>query len=324
MTTHTTPAPLPGGLGEMDPLRWGSPDAATDLPEGARGLVEMAFGLRTTPAPEPAPVPASALGEAPLAALRAAGKQLVFVTNNSTKSRAGYLGKFKSLGLDVKAEEIYSSSFAAAAYLQANNFPTDGSKKVYVVGEVGIGEELELAGIPYTGGPDDAGKTIDLSPGLRLDQDPDVGAVIVGFDRNINYHKIQYATLCIRENPGCEFIATNTDAVTHLTDAQEWAGNGSMVGAIKGSTQREPTVVGKPSSFMLDDVAQRFGLDKSEICMIGDRLDTDILFGQNGGLKTLLVLTGVTTEERLQSPENEIQPDLYAGGLKDLLSAASQ
>ena len=151
-----------------------------------------------------------------------------------------------------------------------------------------------------------------------------MGAVIVGFDRNINYHKIQYATLCIRENPGCEFIATNTDAVTHLTDAQEWAGNGSMVGAIKGSTQREPTVVGKPSSFMLDDVAQRFGLDKSEICMIGDRLDTDILFGQNGGLKTLLVLTGVTTEERLQSPENEIQPDLYAGGLKDLLPAATQ
>merc|ERR1711924_182252 len=82
-----------------------------------------------------------------------------------------------------------------------NNFPTDGSKKVYVVGEVGIGEELELAGIPYTGGPDDAGKTSDLSPGLRLDQDPDVGAVIVGFDRNINYHKIQYATLCIRETP---------------------------------------------------------------------------------------------------------------------------
>ena len=61
-----------------------------------------------------------------------------------------------------------------------------------------------------------------------------VGAVIVGFDRRINYHKIQTATLCIRENPGCHFIATNLDAVTHLTDAQEWAGNGAMVGAIKG------------------------------------------------------------------------------------------
>jgi hypothetical protein len=51
-----------------------------------------------------------------------------------------------------------------------------------------------------------------------------VGAVVVGFDRDINYYKIQYATLCIRENPGCMFIATNRDAVTHLTDAQEWAG----------------------------------------------------------------------------------------------------
>jgi ribonucleotide monophosphatase NagD (HAD superfamily) len=58
-------------------------------------------------------------------------------------------------------------------------------------------------------------------------------AVIVGFDRHINYYKIQYAQLCINENKGCEFIATNLDAVTHLTDAQEWAGNGSMVGAIK-------------------------------------------------------------------------------------------
>lgn len=63
---------------------------------------------------------------------------------------------------------------------------------------------------------------------------PQVGAVVVGFDRNINYYKIQYATLCIAENPGCLFIATNTDARTHLTDAQEWAGNGAMVGAIKG------------------------------------------------------------------------------------------
>jgi hypothetical protein len=61
-----------------------------------------------------------------------------------------------------------------------------------------------------------------------------VGAVVVGFDRHLNYYKIQYATLCITENPGCMFIATNLDARTHLTDAQEWAGNGSMVGAIKG------------------------------------------------------------------------------------------
>lgn len=58
-----------------------------------------------------------------------------------------------------------------------------------------------------------------------------VGAVVVGFDRYINYYKIQYATLCIRENPGCLFIATNRDAVTHLTDAQV---SGSLGGGLRG------------------------------------------------------------------------------------------
>merc|ERR1719221_115155 len=205
-----------------------------------------------------------------IAALRAAGKKLIFVTNNSTKSREGYLKKFLSLGLDISAEEIYSSSYAAAAYLKSQNFPTDGSKKVYVIGEVGIMEELTLAGIPHFGGPEDAGAKITLGKGVKMPHDPSVAAVIVGFDREINYYKIQYATLCIRENESCEFIATNRDAVTHLTDAQEWAGNGSMVGAIAGSAAREPTTVGKPSTFMLDDIADQFKIDKSEICMVGD------------------------------------------------------
>ncbi len=149
---------------------------------------------------------------------------------------------------------------------------------------------------------------------------PQVGAVVVGFDRHINYYKIQYATLCVRENPGCMFIATNRDAVTHLTDAQEWAGNGSMVGAIVGSTKREPHVVGKPSDFMLKNIAKQFNLKPERICMVGDRLDTDILFGQGGGLTTCLVLSGVTTEEQLLSPSNKVQPDLYMDQLSDLLA----
>jgi len=248
--------------------------------------------------------------------LRDMGKKLVFVTNNSTKSRAGYLNKFTSLGLSISSEEIYSSSFAAAAYLKSINF----DKKVYVIGETGICEELDLAGIKWTGGPEDRGKEIELKSGFFLEHDHEVGAVVVGFDRHINYHKIQMATLCIRENPGCLFIATNLDAVTHLTDAQEWAGNGSMVGAIRGSTKRDPIVVGKPAEFMLANIAEKFGLERSQICMVGDRLDTDILFGKDGGLTTSLVLSGVTTEEELLSPSNEISPDFYMDKLPDLLS----
>lgn len=248
--------------------------------------------------------------------LRSMGKKVFFVTNNSTKSRAGYMSKFQSLGLDVKAEEIYSSSYAAAAYLESINF----NKKVYVIGETGILEELDLKGIRHLGGPGDADKKVTLKSGEFMEHDHDVGAVVVGFDRYVNYYKIQYATLCIRENPGCLFIATNRDAVTHLTDAQEWAGNGSMVGAIVGSTKREPIVVGKPSDFMLKNISATLGLRPDEICMVGDRLDTDIMFGKNGGLTTSLVLSGVTTEEVLNSPDNKVIPDFVLGKLPDLLS----
>lgn len=88
--------------------------------------------------------------------LRSMGKKLIFVTNNSTKSRKGYQSKFTKLGLKVSPEEIYSSSFAAAAYLDSTKFPKD--QKIYVVGEVGIQEELDLLGFQHIGGPEDAGK----------------------------------------------------------------------------------------------------------------------------------------------------------------------
>ncbi len=250
--------------------------------------------------------------------LKAQGKRMFFVTNNSTKSRAGYLKKFQKLGLNAEAEDIFSSSFAAAAYLEQTNFKATG-KKVYVIGEVGITEELDLIDVPYIGGPEDAGRKIVLQTGSKVEQDPDVGAVVVGFDREINYYKIQYAQLCINENPGCKFIATNLDAVTHLTDAQEWAGNGSMVGAIKGCTGREPILVGKPSPLMIDYIVSKFGVSREEICMVGDRLDTDILFGKDNGLSSVLTLSGVTTLDKLRGPKNKIQPEYYVSSIADFM-----
>jgi len=242
--------------------------------------------------------------------LRAAGKKCFFVTNNSTKSRKGYKAKFDSLGLDVAAEEILSSSFAAAAYLEQTNFKATG-KKVYVIGEVGIPDELDLVGVPWIGAEQFKGLEPDMSKEGTVEIDHDVGAVVVGFDRWINYYKIQYAQLCINELPGCEFIATNLDAVTHLTAAQEWAGNNAMVGSIRGCTGQEPTLVGKPSPLMIDYLEFKFGIDKSRVCMVGDRLDTDILFGTDNGLQSCLVLSGVTSEEKLLSDDNKVTPDYY-------------
>uniref|UniRef100_A0A6U2ZAY6 Phosphoglycolate phosphatase n=1 Tax=Lotharella globosa TaxID=91324 RepID=A0A6U2ZAY6_9EUKA len=246
--------------------------------------------------------------------LRQQGKSIYFVTNNARKSRAGFKKKFDDLGLQIKPEEILSSAFAAAAYLDKIDFQKTG-KSVYVIGDVGIGEELDLLNIPWQGGVADQGKQIELKSGFALPHDPNVGAVIVGFDYGINYYKIQYAQLCINENPGCHFIATNLDALTHLTDAQEWAGNGAMVGAIKGCTGKEPVVVGKPSPLLIDYLVQKFGLQKDRILMVGDRLDTDIVFGNENGLKSCLTLTGVTTEKKLLSDENKIIPDVYVDSI---------
>ncbi|XP_047048943.1 phosphoglycolate phosphatase 2-like [Lolium rigidum] len=249
--------------------------------------------------------------------LRKMGKKLVFVTNNSRKSRRQYSKKFKSLGLDVTEEEIFTSSFAAAMFLKLNNFSPE--KKVYVVGEDGILDELKLAGFECFGGPEDGKKSIMLEANFYFDHDKSVGAVIVGLDQYFNYYKMQYASLCIRENPGCLFIATNRDPTGHMTSAQEWPGAGTMVAAVSCSVQKEPIVVGKPSSFLMDFLLKSYNLETSRMCMVGDRLDTDILFGQNTGCKTLLVMSGVTTLPELQSASNTIHPDIYTNSVHDLV-----
>ncbi|XP_060185669.1 phosphoglycolate phosphatase 2 isoform X2 [Lycium barbarum] len=245
------------------------------------------------------------------------GKKLVFVTNNSTKSRKQYAKKFHSLGIPVNEDEIFSSSFAAAMYLKVNDFPRE--KKVYVIGEEGILEELELAGFTALGGPADGKKNIELKSDCLFEHDKSVGAVIVGFDRYINLYKLQYGTLCIRENPGCLFIATNRDAVGHFTDLQEWPGAGCMVAAICGTTQKEPVTVGKPSTFLMDFLLQKYNITTSRMCMVGDRLDTDILFGQNAGCRTLLVFSGVTNESTFQDLSKEVQPEYYTNSIADIL-----
>ncbi|CAN0890889.1 Phosphoglycolate phosphatase 2, partial [Linum grandiflorum] len=166
---------------------------------------------------------------------------------------------------------------------------------------------------------EDAEKTAEWKSNTLFEHDKTVGAVVVGLDPYVNYHKLQYGTLCVRENPGCLFIATNRDAVGHMTDLQEWPGAGCMVAALRGSTEREPIVVGKPSTFMMDFLLQKFNISTSKMCMVGDRLDTDILFGQSSGCKTLLVLSGVTTESALHDPANQIKPDYYTTQVSDLI-----
>ena len=97
-----------------------------------------------------------------------------------------------------------------------------------------------------------------------------------------------------------------------------------MVSAIETACGQQSLNMGKPSKALIDSLVKQHGLNASRTLMVGDRLDTDIEFGKNGGLKTLLVLSGVTREEELQrilkDTSSDKHPDFIASSLADFSS----
>jgi ribonucleotide monophosphatase NagD (HAD superfamily) len=92
------------------------------------------------------------------------------VTNNSRASRADYKAKIQKFGIRAEKEEVYSSSYAAASYLKSLNF----SKKVYVVGGQGIGDELKEVGIPYRGIEEHAKFISNVDEAAKIEVDTEV------------------------------------------------------------------------------------------------------------------------------------------------------
>lgn len=164
-----------------------------------------------------------------LAALRDMGKRLLFVTNNSSKSRQQYVAKFAALGIQAEAHEIVPSSYGAAAYLESIGF----KGVAFLVGGLGVEQELQAAGIKYVmlPPPGDSsnsgggGWTVESLRELQLASG--IEAVVVGFDEHFSYEKLCYASACLREIPGCHFVATNRDHADNLgrderTGEWEW------------------------------------------------------------------------------------------------------
>ncbi|KAJ1973129.1 hypothetical protein H4R34_005182, partial [Dimargaris verticillata] len=217
-----------------------------------------------------------------LAKLRQKGKRILFVTNNSTKSRDAYLKKFQSLGIAASKEEIFGSSYATATYLaKVNKLPAD--KKVYVIGESGIKEELTNQGIPVLEAADDYDELPEGENWNDIGPLEEVGAVVIGFDRKINYRKFAKAHTYITHQKDCRFIATNADLTIPMFH-RVLPGTGSFVSVLISSTGQQPVVIGKPHRTMLDCIIEKYHLDRERTCMVGDRLDTDIQFGINGNV----------------------------------------
>jgi len=266
---------------------------------------------------------------------RELGKRVFYVTNNSTKHRREYKAKVDKLGFGGDLDEIIGTAYLAASYLEQVDF--DKSKLVYVVGSTGITQELDDVGIKYLPiGPDnipeDGKWTLETLKFQPVPLNPDVRAVIAGFDINISFKKIlkgaSYANI-----PGSIFIATNTDEQFPMKGTDlVIPGTGSMVAAVSTAAGRKPIVLGKPSKFMFEIVQKRHPSIKPErTLMIGDRANTDILLGKNCGLQTLLVGSGVHSlaetrrwEESEEEEERRMVADFYADKLGDLLNRVKQ
>lgn len=189
----------------------------------------------------------------------------------------------------------------AAKYLQSVGF----NKKAYIVGQSGIADELTEAGIAYRGVEEHAffpSSTNDVS---TFPIDPEIGAVVVGLDTKITYSKVAYALLHLQSNPGCLFVATNPDNTFPSHGGRILPGGGTMVKMVEYCSQKTPVVVGKPSQWFLEQVIDTYKLDRSRTLMVGDKLSTDILFGNDGKIKTLLVFTGVTAAEYVSTQDHE-------------------
>lgn len=219
------------------------------------------------------------------------GLPFVFVTNNSVATPGMYVERLKGHGIEVGPESIVSSAQAVRHFLERRGDVR--GKTALVIGEEGLRTELEALGLRLLEAPRE---TADL--------------VVVGWDRTFDFEKLKSAVVCIRA--GAEYLATNADA-TYPTPQGLWPGAGTMVAAVSTGAGREPVVAGKPNPIIVELALERLGSRPEETLIVGDRLDSDIAAGEAVGVDTMLVLTGVSKREEVDSSPftpTHVAPDL--------------
>ena len=232
-----------------------------------------------------------------LDALTLRERPVMLATNNSMSTPEAYEHKLKAMGLDIPASAVITSALATRDYL-LQTLPEGAG--IYVIGMPALREQL-FEGTPF-------------HPVQYGEEQP--AAVVIGLDLEFTYAKLKAAHEAIQR--GALFIATNADS-TLPTEGGLVPGAGSIVAALAAASGRDPIVIGKPETPMLEMAMIRMGAQPEETVMLGDRLDTDILAGERAGMPTVLVLTGVSTREDLSSAE--ALPDVVVSDLPSLVEA---
>jgi NagD protein len=205
--------------------------------------------------------------------LRVEGIPFLILTNNSQYTPRDLQVRLTYMGLDVPQEAIFTSALATAQFLHSQR----PGGRAYVIGESGLTTALHDHGYILT------------------DQDPEY--VVLGETTTYSFERITQAIRFV--TAGARFIATNPD-VMGPGEGGIVPATGAVAALISAATGVQPYFVGKPNPLMMRTALRTLNAHSEDSVMIGDRMDTDIISGIESGLRTILVLTGVTTREQVE------------------------
>jgi len=214
----------------------------------------------------------------------------IFLTNNSEQTPIDLKLKLEHLGITGITEDNFITSAMATAMFLRDQKP---NARVFVVGGGGLINELYNVGFSIS------------------ETNPDY--VVVGKTDSFNFEMIKKAVRLILG--GAKFIGTNPDVVDPTESGLEPA-CGTILAAIEAASGRKPYIVGKPNSLMMLLATRKMGVHADECVMVGDRMDTDIVGGMEAGMKTVLVLSGVSKESELV--EFPYTPDFIYNSVADI------
>ncbi len=227
-----------------------------------------------------------------LSSLLAAGKEIVFVTNNSVKQPSAYAARLREAGIDTANDRVLTGG-AATAQLVAERVGTGGT--VFVIGAPGFKETVAAAGL----------KLLDGEAAWSAD------AVVVSAHREFDYAELLIATKALQA--GAALFGTSRDPTLPMPGGA-WPGTGATLAAVETASGKHAETAGKPEPYLFNQ-ARALIPKANRVAMVGDRLASDIEGGRRAGLITVLVLTGACTQAEAEAatpPPDHVIDDLPA------------
>lgn len=198
--------------------------------------------------------------------LKSKGKDVVFYTNSTYRSREEIYQKLTNMGFRTSVDNVYTSSYATAVYARECNF-----SKVGLIGSESFKKELEAFELQVV-------KT-----------GTDIDALVIGLDLQFNYELLAWAVNLYHKS-GCKIIASNMDANYPSQEGRIMPGCGAIVAAVASACEAKiDFVVGKPNTFMMDLLISSRGYKESQIMIIGDSYASDIQMAINCKCRSVFI-----------------------------------